>query len=50
MRELALKLRAAGKVYKKHRKHKPRRRVQVRGNRADNVWLPERLLRLMPLA
>jgi hypothetical protein len=46
MRELALKLRAAGKVYKKHRKHKPRRRVQVRAKCADRVL--RRLLCLLP--
>ena len=49
MRELALKLRAAGKVYKKHRKHKPRRRVQVGGTRAGSVGLLERLPCLAPL-
>lgn len=29
LRDVALRLRAEGKVYKKHKKHKPRRRVQA---------------------
>ena len=49
LRDLALRLRAEGKVYKrgKHKKHKPRRRVQVRPAAADSM--PARTCRVAPM-